>query len=83
MYTPLPTDSGILYTGLSIYREELKKDLPKLQNAMKYNESYKVLIDGHKKNIKRINEILEELKENWYWYNKKPTFIKRYSEKEI
>ena len=61
MYTPLPTDSGILYTGLCNYREELEKDLPKLHNAMKYNESYKILIEGHKKTIKRINEILEEL----------------------
>lgn len=61
MYTPKPTDSGILYTGLSNYREELEKDLPVLHNAIKYNESYKVLIEGHKKTIKRINEILEEL----------------------
>lgn len=61
MYTPKRTDSGILYTGLSSYREELKKDLPKLQNALKYNKSYKVLVEGHKKTIKRIDEILEEL----------------------
>lgn len=61
MYTPIPTDSGILYTGLSIYREELKKDLPKLQNAIKYNKSFKTLVEGHKKTIKRIDEILEEL----------------------
>jgi len=61
MYRPKPTDSGILYTALSIYREELEKDLPKLHNALKYNKSFKVLIDGHKKTIKRIDEIVEEL----------------------
>lgn len=61
MYTPKPTDSGILYTGLSIYREELEKDLPKLQNAIKYNKSFKTLVEGIKKTIKRIDEILEEL----------------------
>lgn len=61
MYVPKQGDEGILFTGLSNYREELEKDLPILQNALKYNESFKVIIDGHKKTINRINEILEEI----------------------
>lgn len=48
-------DSGILYTGLSAYQAQLKKDLdtfPQLPECIKKN---------FKDAIKRIDEILEEL----------------------
>lgn len=61
MYTPKPTDRGILYTGLSNYRAALEKDLPAIHNAIKYNKSFETLLENHKKTIKRIDEILEEL----------------------
>lgn len=61
MYTFKPTDSGILYTGLCNYRAALVKDLPTIQNAIKYNKSFEMLLEHHKKTIKRIDEILEEI----------------------
>lgn len=61
MYKPKNEDSGILWTALSNYLNELEKDIPVIENAMKYNESFKGLLDNHKRTIKRINEILEEL----------------------
>lgn len=61
MYTPKPTDSGILFTGLSSYRAALEKNLPAIHNAIKYSENFKWLVEHHEKTIKRIDEILEEL----------------------
>lgn len=48
---------------------------------------YKIC-QGNKKNytvVDRCEDRHEAIKrkENWYWYNKKTTFIKRYSEKEV
>lgn len=61
MYEPKNEDNGILWTALSNYQNELEKDIPVIENAIKYNKSFKSLLDNHKRTIKRINEILEEL----------------------
>ena len=61
MYVYKLSDSGILFTGLSNYRAALVKDLPAIQNATKYGKGYEMLLEDHKKTIKRIDEILEEL----------------------
>lgn len=61
MYTPKKEDSGILFTALSEYLNALEKDIPVIKEAIKYNESYKMLLENHEKTIKRVKEILEEL----------------------
>lgn len=54
-------DDAILYTGLSNYMSDLEKEIPTIKEAIKCNESFKLLLDNHQKTIKRIEEILEEL----------------------
>ena len=54
-YVYNPKDSGILFTGLSAYQAQMKKDLdtfPQLPECIKKN---------FKDAIKRIDEILEKL----------------------
>ena len=54
-------DDAILYTGLSNYMSDLEKDIPTIEETIKCNESFKLLLNNHQKTIKRIKEILEEL----------------------
>ena len=61
MYEPKNEDSGILWCALTNYLNALEKDIPVIEDAIKYNDAFKGLLDNHKRTIKRINEILEEL----------------------
>ena len=56
-----PGDDGILFTGLSNYKETLEKDIKLLEPQKDKNAGCRMVLQSHRKTIERIDEILEQI----------------------